>query len=847
MDRPAFGALLRELRLRARLSQEALAERARISVQAVSALERGARRAPQRQTLGLLIDGLGLDPAGRTELEAAAAASVQPRVRAGGQASAAALAAPAAAADMVAALPVVPTSFVGRERELAELAALLRPGRCVTVWGSGGIGKTRLVLETARASAERFPAGVWFVELAPLADGADVARAAAAAAGVREQADRSIGESLAAALAGKHGLLVLDNAEHVLAGCAALVELLLRGAPALAIACTSREPLRAQGERVYPLDPLPVPELGDRALRDAPAVRLFLDRAESAGVRIDPRAGELGAAELGAVATICRRLDAIPLALELAAARTPLMSAARIAEALDDRFRLLTRGGRTTSARHQTLVGTLDWSFALVSETERVVLRRLAVWPGSWTLDDATAVAGGHDADRWTVIDAVGDLVDRSLVVASAANGGERRFRLLQTTRAYAFARLEEAGERHERERLQAERVRDAAAAASDAWRGGDEGPFRALEADAVRTALRWSITLRNDPVLGAVVAGRIAMFWDFQAMQIEGLRWIDDALAALNGESDSNDAATAYALIGRARLARRLHLHRQAYDAAERAAALAERAGDVALRAQALGQMGDPAAALGRYDEGRLRLEEAAALFERLGDWRGRLGALWEHAFVAVRSGRYDEARGRLTELVTLFRSRGEHWPATQAAINLAEAEFGSGDTRAAIARGRDALSAARALGASLLIAAALQNLAGYLLATDDAHGTAHEPAGVDAAARFARESLALAVENGYGAHASFAIGHLADVLARRGKLREGALLTGYADRRLREAGVEREAPEQRAYDALRARFSHAVERSELDGDELDRALRDGASLDDDAAVRLALDLTAE
>jgi predicted ATPase/transcriptional regulator with XRE-family HTH domain len=812
MEPPAFGTLLRRLRLSARLSQEALAERAGISVEAISALERGTRRVPQSATLARLLAALGPEPADRAELEAAALPAGRPGRLSGG----ARLALPP--------LPGVPTSFVGRDRELAELAALLRPGRCLTIWGTGGVGKTRLALETARVVGGGFPDGVGFVDLAPLAADDDVVRVAAAAAGVRETPDGSAIDALAAALAGRRALLVLDNAEHVAAGCARLVERLLRDAPSLAVACTSREPLRIAGEHVYPLDPLPVPGTDAAALAEAPAVRLFLDRAESAGRRIDA-----SGSELSAVAAICRRLDAIPLALELAAARAPLMSAAQIARGLDDRFRLLTQGSRTAAARQRTLQGTLDWSFALASETERVVLRRLAVWPASWSLDDAVAVAGDAELERWSVVDAVAGLVNRSLVVANAdAADGERRHRLLQTTRAYAFDRLAESGELDGRRRLQAERVAGAVRLAAEAWRGGDDRPFRGLDVDALRAALRWAVDAHGDPPLGAVVAGEAAMFWDFAGLQTEGLGWIDRALAALDGTADQHPAM--YALVGRARLARRLHLHGQAYDAARRAAAIARDAGDERWRAIALVQMGDPAAALGRYDEAQQLLAQAAERFERLGDERGQLGALWENAFVAVRSGRYADARDRLAHLVELFRSRGDLRAATQAAINLAEAEFGLGDTRGAIARGYEALAAARALDASLLVGAALQNLAGYLLAADE----------VGEAARCARESLELASAHGYGVQAGFALGHLADVLARRGRMREAALLTGYVDRLLRDAGAEREAPEQRAYEKLAVHLAR-----ELDPSQVERARSEGAWLGDNAVVRLALDLT--
>jgi predicted ATPase len=412
-----------------------LAERARISTQAVSALERGARRAPQRQTLALLIGALQLDADERAEVEAAALASTAARIR---------RKEPALVHDFVArpasvAIPSIATSFVGRDEDLARVDALLKPGWCVTIWGSGGAGKTRLALEVARSAAARFAGAAYFVELAGVSAASDIAPAVAAAIGVREHADRSLLASIIAALSGRHALIVLDNAEHLIADCARIVEDILQAAPSVTIICTSREPLRIAAEYVYPLQSLPIPHRDDPALADAPAVRLFVDRARSAGATIDP------ALDLRAIAAICELVDAIPLALELAAERSPTMTPGQIAAGLaddrGDRLRLLTRGSRTASIRQKTLTGALDWSVALMNDLERIVLGRVAVWPGKWTLDDGVAVVADVTIDRWAAIDAIARLVDRALVIAEDAVGGERTYRLLQTTRSYVVFR----------------------------------------------------------------------------------------------------------------------------------------------------------------------------------------------------------------------------------------------------------------------------------------------------------------------------------------------------------------------------------------------------------------------
>ena len=811
IDRPAFGALLRRLRLEANVSQELLAERARISKQAVSALERGTRRSPQRKTLALLAEALQLDAVRRGELERAASASAPARIRrsSGNKAS---------TATRRSSLPSIPTSFVGREIDCRRLATLLAPGWCTTVWGSGGIGKTRLALECARAVESRFADGAWFVELPDVNDENEIARTICATAGVHEEANRPIVVSLVAALCEKNALLVLDNAEQVVAACALVVERLAREAPSLTMLCTSREVLRIPSERVFRLEPLPVPDGNEPDLAATSAVRLFIDRAENAGAYIDADR------DLPAVADICRRLDAIPLALELAAARAPLMRPAQIVDALDDRFRILTRGNRAARAHQQTLLGTLSWSAGLLTETERIVLRRLGSWPSSWTLDDAVAVVTDDVIAPSAVIEAVGGLVDRSLVVADETHAYERLFRLLQTTRAYAKDCAIAANELARCERAQAERVRNILQKVRVARERGQVLHLH-LDISALRTALHWCISLGNDVSLGAVIAGDASRTWEAHNMQIEGLRWIDDVLVALGP-----DAADAFAaLIGRARLTRGLMMFLETAQSAERALLVAEREMDARRCAEARLCMGFSAGVAIDEALGRRLLDDAARGFSALGDRRSELLARSEIAALAIHFEHIIEARDLLEPLVVAFREAGDERSAILTAGDLADAYFSLGDTPSALARARDVLERLRALDAALPLCTTLENMTAYLLDMGD----------VRAAMAHAGEALEIADAHEYRLHVAIGTGHVADALAAKGEYTDAARLLGYADRYLREAGVDH------AMETERRGRRRVIERctAALQSSGLNAGLADGANLSDAEAVTVAFD----
>src|ERR1700693_3130353 len=340
-------------------------------------------------------------------------------------------------------LPEPVSELIGRDVELDEIRDLSAPHRLLTLVGAGGIGKTRLGFEVARHLLPRFADGVWAIELAPLSDPELVPVAVATALRLELASGAASPQSVANALRSKQLMLLLDNCEHVVDDAARMAEAVLRANPAARVIVTSREALRVEGERVYPVPPLAVPAErspdGEDPLRYG-AVRLFVERARAAAPHFSS-----DARVAAAMAGICRRLDRIPLALELAAARAAALGIEGVAARLDDRFRLLSGGRRTPMPRHQTLRATLDWSYELLTEPERVVLRRLAIFAGDFTLQSASAVAADDASAASAAVDCVASLVAKSLVTADAG-AAMVRYRLLETTRAYSLEKVGKAG-----------------------------------------------------------------------------------------------------------------------------------------------------------------------------------------------------------------------------------------------------------------------------------------------------------------------------------------------------------------------------------------------------------------
>ena len=343
-------------------------------------------------------------------------------------------------------LPAARSSFIGREQDMFEVKRELATTRLLTLTGAGGSGKTRLALEVSRGLIDAYPDGVWVVELAPLSEEVLVPKAVAEALGVLERPQEPLADTLVEVLGDRQTLLVVDNCEHLIGAAAGLVDRLLDSCPGVRILATSREALGVEGEVRWLVPPLSVPEQERTPTREElkgyESVRLFVERARER----DP-AFSLDLHNAAWITEICRKLEGIPLAIELAAARVGTLSIEQIAQRLGDSLELLTHGGRTALHRQQTLKATLDWSYDLLSEPERVLFRRLSTFAGGWTLEASEAVGAGGSVEEEDVLDLLSGLVEKSLVVAKGSDHGGVRYRLLEPIRQYAREKLKESGE----------------------------------------------------------------------------------------------------------------------------------------------------------------------------------------------------------------------------------------------------------------------------------------------------------------------------------------------------------------------------------------------------------------
>jgi predicted ATPase/DNA-binding XRE family transcriptional regulator len=668
-DASSFGVVLQRLRRRTGLSQQELAERASLSLRGIADLERGARRRPYPATVRRLADALELNEADRAALVTSAALdtwAAHPTQDSG---------APS--------LPYPLSSFIGREREKAAVQHLLEKARLVTLTGTGGIGKTRLAVEVAGASG-----AVTFVDLAPVADGELVAAAVAEAIGIRKQPSVPLETLLTRWLASRSLLLVLDNCEHLLQNCAQLVDVLLRTCPGLRILATSRERLGIPGEMSWRVPSLPVPESDwsmGRVL-ECEAVRLFLERAiaVSSGFSFTPQ-------NAAAVVTLIRRLDGIPLAIELAAARVNVLSVEQIASRLDHAVRLLVGGSTIAPARQQTLRATFEWSYGLLSEDERLLFARLSVFAGGWTLEAAEQV-GGDSArqralgrpclDRAHILDVLGQLIDKSLVLSQLGGADELRYRLLEPVRQFAAECLVHQGAAAVLRDRHARWCTDLATRSAAQYHGPNESAaLERLEREHanIQAAFDWLLDqpARRDEAVR--LAHGVWWFWAARDHWTEATSRLNRLLDGLR----LDDAAA------------------PEVDLLWMAGSIAWMCGDLALASQwieqcltvgrqrnqqrvlawALGIAAQLAAARGDYATARQLGEEGLPLARDTGERWSEARYLDGLALLAIEQGKFDEAAKWLTSSLAAARAMGDAWSEAAALNKLGDVARGQRD----------------------------------------------------------------------------------------------------------------------------------------------------------------------
>jgi predicted ATPase len=800
--------------MQADLSQQTLADRALISVQAVSALERGYRKAPYHATLERIADALELSPEARQALELSAQRSRGARHAEQG---------PAPAHN----LPRQLTSFLGRDDVVAQVADLVETAPLVSVVGTGGAGKTRAAVEVGKRLLNRFKHGVWFVELAPLDDPALVPHALAGALHVQESPQRPLLETLFAYLARKRLLIILDNCEHVIGQARIIAGSLLRECPDVALLATSREALSVTGERVLKMPSLAFPKQNlpspDEAAKYG-AVALFADRVRAADSRF-----EVTAENVKPIVEICRRLDGLPLALELAAARTSVLSPQEICERLDGVFDVLTGGRQAATPRHATMRNVIDWSYDLLSSQAQLLFDRLAIFSGGFSLETATTICAGENLPRQGVLEALSSLVAQSLVTADFAHG-RTRYHLQEAMRQYALEKLTERGERSTLAHRHALALLQVAVRLDRDWYSAPERSwFREAEAelDNFRTALGWSLGERNDLRSGCLLAGALARLW-YSVSPVEGRRWVRLAIDSITENTRADELALLY--IAEAELCGALAESAASIAAAEQALRLRSMLDDLQA-ARAEHAAGSALSAIGKGPEGEALLQKALASAERLENRRLQALALSDLGTAAARRGDVDGARRFYAEALSLYVSLGLERPAASIAGHLAEVEFEAGDPAAALERAEEARAGHAATRNRRSEAADLSNIAAYFVALDC----------FDDARAYASQALDAARDLRAPVLSAFILQHVAAIAALRGGPREGrpekkleqaAMLLGFVESQLSSLGARRDYTERQELERVVAALRSAL------GERLDELMPLGAQWSEEGAA---------
>lgn len=700
-------------------------------------------------------------------------------------------------------LPLELTQFLGRERELTTVRELVTSHRLVTLTGTGGVGKTRTALRTAASLLDHFD-GIWFVELAPLQDPGLVTSAIAQVLHVLDAGDEPLIDRVIAALKDSKTLIVVDNCEHVISAAAGAVEAILRACPGVRALATSREPLAIGGEHVFRMPSLEVPA----------AVALFADRASSAAQEF-----ELTPRNAPVVAEIVRRLDGIPLAIELAAPKLRFIPLDRLVQRLDERFELLTGGSRTALPRQQTLRALIDWSYDLLDERDRALFRRISAFRGGWTLEATRAVCG-DDAPENDVLEALSRLVDKSLVVAEDGDDG-RRYRMLESTRDYAAERLAESGETDEVAARHCRYFCELSNRLFEAYWTTNRDRHMELtraELENYRAAIDWGLLREHDVRTGARIVANLRDLWDMWLCR-EGRAYADRALELI-GRDDPVTRARLLLVIAAFTFDGGLGL-----EPCKEAVELARETGDAILLADALRWLGN---ATGRTAHARDAIplnEQALAAIGSHDVPRLRAAILSWYGFCLGLCDEFERGRRAYEEAVALLRQAGDALRLLAPLTNFADLEFKSGNVEAALQLGFESIAVSREFGTMTSIP--FLNVAAYLLAAGRL-GDAWENA---------REGLLHGLKRQRHLIVAIALQHLAQVAARQGDTETAARLVGYADAAYASERHDRHPTEKHEYERIVAILRNAYAPSRLNA-----LLTDGRALSQDAAVKLAL-----
>ncbi len=677
-------------------------------------------------------------------------------------------------------LPLMLTSFIGRRQEIEELEYLVRQARLLTVAGPGGVGKTRLVIQVAQNVLGSFPDGVWFLDLAPLANSALLSQYVMNLLGLREEPGDLPDETLMKNLRSKVLLLILDNCEHLLPAAAQLSEKMLQKAAGLHILATSREKLGAAGEVVWRISPLSSPGTNEIAtpenLLRYGAVQLFFDRATAA--RPDFTLAQENAA---AVAQICAHLDGIPLAIELAAARIRVLSVDEIVARLDDRFRLLV-GSRTALPRQQTLRALFDWSYDLLTEKEKMLLARLSAFSGGWTLEAAEQVCSGNGVETWEVLDLLTGLIDKSFVIGEHRNGHEH-YHFLETILKFSQERLAERQETGEFAQKHAEYFLEIAEESYGKMWGAEQACWLKVldqEGDNLRTSLEWFAQAGSDKGLLLKMAGCLWRYWEIRGYLTEGRHWLDTALAE---EQDERNYWRANGLGGAGHLAHQQGDYEQAKMLHEKSLSIFRSIGCKMGAARQLNALGEIAHFQGDYS-GSIELHaESLRIRYEIGDKEGIAVSLRQLGVIARDRGQYQYAQEVLDESLRLVRELGDKLLIALSLNDLALVAYYLCEYERAIPLLEEAIS----------LQIELNDRSGYSNSLLNLGNVAKDQGDFKKAEKLYRECLEQQKDLGDKRGISRTVAYLAEVAFRQGKYHLATDLAGQSLTMSQELGLKR------------------------------------------------------